>query len=76
MQVLRTFFYTGLVAALAIPMAAMSVINITIGSKWRVALRRAKLAGQLLARLLMQVRPLQQHAPAAPPAPLLPRCAP
>ncbi len=51
---LRTFFYTGLVAALAIPMVVMSVINITIGSKWRVALRRAKLAGQLLARMLMQ----------------------
>jgi hypothetical protein len=37
-------------------MVVMSVINITIGSKWRVALRRAKLAGQLLARMLMQVR--------------------
>ncbi len=35
-------------------MVVMSVINITIGSKWRVALRRAKLAGQLLARMLMQ----------------------
>lgn len=35
-------------------MAIMSAINITIGSRWRVALKRAQAAGRALAHLLMQ----------------------
>lgn len=35
-----------------IPMAIISAINITIGSRWRVALKRAKAAGRMLAHVL------------------------
>ncbi len=43
-----------LVAALALPMAVLGAINLTIGSRWRVALRRAQLAGRCLAHYLME----------------------
>ncbi len=33
---------SGLVGALSIPMAINTAINVTIGSKWLVALRRAQ----------------------------------
>lgn len=39
---------------MAVPMAVLSAINLTIGSKWRVALRRAQAAGRCLAHLLMR----------------------
>ncbi|KAG2501760.1 hypothetical protein HYH03_000260 [Edaphochlamys debaryana] len=45
---------TALITALMLPFAVISAINITIGSRWRVALRRAQLAGRCLAHLLMQ----------------------
>jgi hypothetical protein len=38
-------------------MALTTTIRILFGSKWRVALRRAQLAGKMLALLLMQVMP-------------------
>lgn len=40
-----------LVTALMIPMAIMSAINITIGSRWRVALKRAQSAGLSLIHI-------------------------
>ncbi|PNH04527.1 hypothetical protein TSOC_009301 [Tetrabaena socialis] len=43
-----------LITAMMLPMAVLSAINMTIGSRWRVALRRAQLAGRCLAHMLMQ----------------------
>ncbi len=45
----------GLVSALAIPMALNTAMNVALGSKWRVALRRSKVAGRMLADMLLQV---------------------
>jgi hypothetical protein len=44
------------VGALALPMALTTAIRVGFGSKWRVALRRAQIAGKLLAASLLQVR--------------------
>jgi len=49
---IQAWLYTGLVAALTLPMALTTTINVTIGSRWRVALRRSKLAGRRLAHVL------------------------
>ena len=54
MKSLQTFFYTGLVGAISLPMAINTAIRATLGSKWSVALRRAQDAGRMLARLLLQ----------------------
>ncbi|GIL52491.1 hypothetical protein Vafri_8358 [Volvox africanus] len=53
-MVLRLGVSTALVTAMMLPMAVMSAINFTIGSCWRLALRRAQLGGRCLAHMLMQ----------------------
>ncbi|GIL79675.1 hypothetical protein Vretifemale_8971, partial [Volvox reticuliferus] len=53
-MVLRLGVSTALVAAMMLPMAVISAINFTIGSCWRLALRRAQLGGRCLAHMLMQ----------------------
>ena len=44
------------VGALALPMALTTTMRVVFGSKWRVALRRAQLAGKMLALMLLQVK--------------------
>ncbi|GLI68120.1 hypothetical protein VaNZ11_012459 [Volvox africanus] len=53
-MVLRLGVSTALVTAMMLPMAVMSAINFTLGSCWRLALRRAQLGGRCLAHMLMQ----------------------
>jgi len=52
-QFLKAMALGTLVAAFALPMAAMSALNMLLGDRWVAALRRSKLVGVLLAHQLV-----------------------
>lgn len=51
---IKKYLYTGLLAAVAIPVLITTVVDVTVGNNWAMAMDRSLRAGELLAQYFIQ----------------------
>lgn len=51
---IRKYLYTGLLSAVAIPVLITTIVNVTVGNNWALAMDRSLRAGELLAQYFIQ----------------------